>query len=221
MVKIWFLLLVLFLPLVLAQEASIYLKTDFPGVIEFPCYNSTNGKCDSNTTCNITISSPDGENIVNNEPTIFIDGLFTYNITPTEVGDYSVFLYCYSNAFTGYNNFIMQSNNHGKKLENFNGIMALSAGVLLALIILLVFLILRRSVWMYPTIIGISVSLTVFFYVWWSYSLILTGLLFIFYQISTWLMYVTIILCGYELIVTYFNWISRKKRAQNEYGDNF
>jgi hypothetical protein len=220
MKKLLILLMLLVLPLVFAEEITTYIKTDTQGTVQFACYNSTQGICVPSTTCNISITDPNGDKIVDNKQTTRSSDIYVYNITPTEVGNYKAYVYCYGSD-TGYTNFLFQSNNQGKELTNFGAILSIFGIITAILVIFLIILIIRGSVWMYPILILCSLCLLVFMYVWWSYSLNFTGILFAVYKITTWLCYAAILFSLFELMIAYWNFLSRRKKSKEAYGDQY
>jgi hypothetical protein len=60
-----------------------------------------------------------------------------------------------------------------------------------------------------------------FLYVWWSYSIILSDLLFIAYKIWTWILYAVVLVSVFELLKNYWDWLSRRQKGRIEYKDDY
>jgi hypothetical protein len=120
--RLIFVLFLLIIPIVMAEEIQQYYKTDNLGTLQFACYDRSGLRCSSTTLCNISVTDPEGMRVIINQRSTKNNDLYEYNFTPNKVGNYGVYLYCYMPNqvdYAGYSTIVVQSNHQGKEIVHY------------------------------------------------------------------------------------------------------
>ncbi len=116
--KAIFLILLLLMPFVFADEPIFFYKDDTTIDLKIPCAN--NGSVCSNTsTCNMTISYPNSSIFVNNQ--LMTNQVSFHNYTlpsSSQIGDYQAIVFCTDSGVSGDTTFKFRINRMGEDDTN-------------------------------------------------------------------------------------------------------
>jgi len=114
-IKILMVGLLLMMSFVVAQDTDYIYESGKDVTLNINCFNETFALCDSSTACYMTISYPDGTNLVNNGTMTRDVSYYNYSIGASQLnqkGEYSATAYCDNreNGFSSFQ-FLITSNN--------------------------------------------------------------------------------------------------------------
>lgn len=206
---------------VFAVEPEQYYKINDQVNVNIPCYTSDNLYCNSSTLCNVTIINPKSDILVNNYAMQYHSGFFNYTITPTILGDYTVFSMCTDGVETGTENFKIQINNVGAKIENVLPMLIFYIILITVTMILLIAAINAESPMMLPLMFMLTLVFSWTFFFIYMHTISLNRIYFVLY----WFFIIASVAIFFIILwiatIWTVNSFSQKGRRKQDLGDNF
>jgi hypothetical protein len=214
-------MLILFSISVYAQEPEQYYKINDQININVPCYTATNEYCPATTICNLTIIDPKSDQLVYNQPMTYNIGYFNYTFSPTVLGDYSVYSLCTDAGDTGAENFKIQINNVGNKIENMLPMLIFYIILITIVMILLGAAINAESPMMLPLMLLLTMVFSwTFFYIY-MHTISLNRIYYVIY----WFFIIASVAIFFIILwiatIWAINSFSQKGRQKKDLSDNF
>lgn len=204
-----------------AADPEQYYKINDNVNINIPCYTSDNEYCNSSTICNVTIINPKSDIIVDNKQMQYNIGFFNYTINPSNLGDFTIYSLCTDGVETGTDNFKIQINNIGAKIENLLPMLIFYIMILSVVLFLLIVTVNVESPMMLPLMFLLNLILTWIFFFIYMNTIGLNRIYYVFYW------FFQIISVGIFFVILWFGtmWaiknFSKSGKRQKDLGDNF
>lgn len=116
---------------------SFYYRKSIDVPLAIPCFDAENRYCDSTYECNITITSPTFEVLVDNQPMTRSNSFYNYTLPASQtqnVGRYMVNSLCTNVTYSGYSLFYFEVTNTGFFTNDWTFILAVGFIVLLFIV---------------------------------------------------------------------------------------
>jgi len=218
---IYIIILCMMVSIALASDPEQYYKINDQVNVNVPCYTSDNEYCSNVTLCNVTIINPKSDIMVNNSAMQYHPGFFNYTITPTILGDYTVYAMCTDGVETGIENLKIQINNVGTKIENVLPMLIFYIILITITMILLIAAIDAESPMMLPLMFMLTLVFSwTFFYIY-MHTISLNRIYYVLY----WFFIIASVAIFFIILwiatIWTVNSFSQKGRRKKDLNDNF
>jgi hypothetical protein len=151
----WLLLFIIGISLLSVSFASpeLFYREGTTIDLKVPCSND-GFACNSSVNCNISVSFPNGDTLIDNKAMTYNSNYFNYTLNESDVlGEYKTIIFCSSGTVGGYNAFTFRVNASGENNENIMALMVfLIISIIICLVLTVVFYI-KESMMMYMFLI--------------------------------------------------------------------